>query len=100
MKGNRFTEIYENNVEFLADRTKVPDQKVRWAESIDVSSADKSYTEEVFLYIVTGGDVEVTTKAGTSVIFKNVADGSFLPVEVLAIHTANTTATDILACRG
>ncbi len=53
------------------------------------------------LYIGTGGDIEVTAiGSSTSVVFKNIADGSFLPVIVKSITSGvNTTVSDIIAIK-
>lgn len=62
------------------------------------------------LYIGTGGDVKVilsgvTGAGGTlptaseAVLFKNVPDGSFLPVIVDYVLLTDTTATDIIAIK-
>jgi hypothetical protein len=48
------------------------------------------------LYIGTGGDVSVITASGSSAVFKNMSDGSFLPVQVLRL-LEDTTASDIVA---
>lgn len=49
------------------------------------------------LFIGTGGDVKVTTIAGDVAVFKNLPDGSILPVHIKRVHTASTTASDLLA---
>ena len=49
------------------------------------------------LFIGTGGDLRVLTSSGDDVVFKNVADGSFLPVQVVRVFSTNTTASDIIA---
>ena len=53
------------------------------------------------LYIGTGGDIEVTTISGSSsVVFKNIPDGSFLPVIVKSIVAgSNTTVSNIIAIK-
>ena len=53
------------------------------------------------LYIGTGGNIEVTAiGSSTSVVFKNIPDGSFLPVIVSSITAgANTTVSDIIAIK-
>ena len=62
------------------------------------------------LYIGTGGDVKVilsgvTQADGTpptaaeAVLFKNIPDGSFLPVIVDYVLLTGTTATDIIAIK-
>ena len=48
------------------------------------------------LYIGTGGNVKVLPQDNTEfVTFMNVADGTFLSIDVIAVHT-DTTAGDIL----
>jgi len=50
------------------------------------------------LYVGVGGDVKAMPQGlSTFVTFKNVPDGSFLPIYVKAVHT-DTTATDVLIC--
>ena len=78
------------------------------AISIDakaVTKSDTNFTEsfvprgEAALYLGTCGDVAVRMAGDNSdatVVFKNVADGSFLPIVVKAVLVA-TTASDILA---
>ena len=63
------------------------------------------------LYIGTGGDVKVILAgvtgasgsglptAGEAVTFKNVPDGSFLPVIVDYVLSTGTTASDIVALK-
>ena len=53
------------------------------------------------LYIGTGGNVEVTAVgSSSSVVFKNIPDGSFLPVIVSSITVgANTTVSDVVAIK-
>lgn len=62
------------------------------------------------LYIGTGGDVKVilsgvTQADGTpptaaeAILFKNIPDGSFLPVIVDYVLLTGTTATDIIAIK-
>lgn len=47
-------------------------------------------------YVGTGGNLKCKMKGGTDwVTFTNVQDGSFLPIEIKAVHT-DTTASDIL----
>ena len=48
------------------------------------------------LYVGTGGDLRVTTAAGSIVTFANVPEG-LLPMRVARVHAAGTTAADILA---
>lgn len=54
------------------------------------------------LFVGTGGDVSVIMKnidgdLSNAVVFKNLPDGSFLPVIVDYVVATGTTATDIVA---
>ncbi len=75
----------------------------RDAKAVTPSNTDFTETfvprGEAALYVGTGGDVSVRMAGDNSdatVVFKNVADGSFLPIVVKAVLTA-TTASNILA---
>jgi hypothetical protein len=45
----------------------------------------------------TGGDISVITLGGSTLVLKNIADGSFLPIQVTRVKATSTTATDIVA---
>ena len=50
------------------------------------------------LYVGTGGDVRVLTASGADLTFANVANGTFLPVQVKRVFsTGSTSSADILA---
>ncbi len=68
------------------------------AEAVVVGTTN---VESSALYIGTGGDIEVTAiGSSSSVVFKNIPDGSFLPVIVSSITAgANTTVSDIIAIK-
>ena len=68
------------------------------AETVVVGTTNVSRSA---LYIGTGGHIEVTAiGSATSVVFKNIPDGSFLPVIVSSITAgANTTVSDIIAIK-
>jgi len=53
------------------------------------------------LYIGSGGDIEVIVVGeSASVVFKNIPDGSFLPVIISSIVAgANTTVSDLVAIK-
>jgi len=44
-----------------------------------------------------GGDLNVETASGQEVIYKNVPQGSFLPVQVVRVNAALTTASELIA---
>lgn len=49
------------------------------------------------LYVGVGGDIKVTTSGGSTLTFKNVQDGTFMPISVQRVWATDTTATDIVA---
>lgn len=49
------------------------------------------------LYIGTGGNIAVHNSDGDTVLFTNVADGTFLPINTLRVLSTNTTASNIIA---
>ena len=63
-----------------------------------VTPHDTNTLQYGLLYVGVGGDVKAMPQGlATFVTFKNVPDGSFLPLYVKAVHT-DTTATDMLIC--
>ena len=48
------------------------------------------------LYVGTGGDLEVVTEAGDTVTFKNLSNGTFLPVSIRRV-LPGSSADNILA---
>lgn len=79
------------------------------AGEIDLSSGDvltvvkgdsgQDFLVSRALWIGTGGNVRVLTEKGQDVLFKNVADGTMLPVRATRVYATNSTAADILALR-
>jgi hypothetical protein len=49
------------------------------------------------LYVGGAGNLRVLTAGGNDVILYGVAAGTFIPVQVVRVYNANTTATNILA---
>ena len=76
-----------------------PDFAVK-AVSVNVA-AGASNLDSAALYIGTSGDLEVQpvgNAAGSTVVFRNIPSGSFLPVIVSAIISGgNSTAQDVIA---
>ena len=65
-------------------------------DGASVTPSDSTALQTGVLYIGSGGNVNVRTRAGTDLLFANVADGSFLPVVVDMVYSTSTTASDIL----
>jgi hypothetical protein len=49
------------------------------------------------LYVGTGGNLRVLTVSGDDIVFTNIQDGMFLPIQVLRVFSTNTTALNIVA---
>jgi hypothetical protein len=48
------------------------------------------------LWVGTAGDVVAISKAGNTATFKNIANGTLLPIRVSRVKATSTTATDIV----
>jgi len=64
-----------------------------------VTKSDSTILQAGVLYIGTGGNVNVVTRGGDTLLFSNVADASFLPVVVTKVMSTSTTASDMLILR-
>ena len=49
------------------------------------------------LFVGTGGNIDVITLGGSTLLLKNIADGTFLPIQVTRVKATLTTASDIVA---
>jgi len=49
------------------------------------------------LFVGVGGNIEVITLGGSTLLLKNIPSGSFMPIQVTRVRSTNTTATDIVA---
>jgi len=54
-------------------------------------------TQPCVLYIGTGGSLKVLTEGGDEIMFTNIQDGTFFPVNVLRVFASGTDATGIIA---
>ena len=63
-----------------------------------VTKSDTTVLTPGCLFIGTGGDVVVRLLGGATLTFKNIANGSFLPIVVDQVLDA-TTAADIIILR-
>lgn len=48
------------------------------------------------IWVGTGGDLEIITPAGTTVVFLNVPSGTLMPVRATHVKDDNTDADDIV----
>ena len=53
--------------------------------------------EPCVLYVGIGGDIDIVTAGGDTVYLNGVPSGSFLPIQVIRVGTATTTAQNIVA---
>lgn len=76
-------------------------QSVTPSNTTDLSLAGGTFsnpqTTGALLFVGTGGNIQVTMVGGQTVVFNNIADGTFLPIQVKRVWATNTTATDIVA---
>ncbi len=64
-----------------------------------VTTSDVTILTPSALFVGTGGDVTVTmADSGSSIVFKNVQSGTFMPILVTQVKAA-TVASDIVALR-
>ena len=79
----------------------VPTNKVTYqaikAVSITADTDNDLAIIGALIFVGTGGNLEVTTVSGDTVIYKNLPDAYTLPVQVRRVKATNTTATDIIA---
>ena len=75
---------------------KVTQQAIRAVAITPSNSVDLTVSGAV-VFIGVGGDVKVTTVSGDTAVFKNLASGSVLAVQVRRVWATGTTATDIIA---
>lgn len=72
---------------------------IQASEGLDASPSDSDdLTKPSYgLFIGTGGDVKVMLLDSTvAVTFKNIPDGSFMPIIVKRLYNTGTTASDII----
>ena len=75
---------------------KVTQQAIR-AVAIGVGSDTDLNVSGAVVFIGVGGTVKVDTVSGDTATFKNLADGSILPVQVRRVWATGTDATDMIA---
>lgn len=67
------------------------------SNTVNIPSISGGVSNGCVLYVGTGGDLAVVTVGGDSVVFANVQDGSFLPIQVLRVKATGTNASNIIA---
>lgn len=67
------------------------------SDTVNIPSLTGGSNNGCVLYVGSGGDLKVTTIGGDDVVFSNIQDGVFVPVQVLRVWATGTTATSIVA---
>ena len=62
----------------------------------DVTKSDETTFVPSTLFVGTTGDVAIKNSLGESVVLKNIANGSFLPVICIQVLSTGTTASNIV----
>ena len=75
--------------------TIVPSDTVTFA--LDTTNNPTGYSI-ASIFVGTTGDLSVTSVAGITKIFKNVASGTFMPIIAVQVNATGTTASNILGC--
>lgn len=67
------------------------------SDTVDIPNPANGAVEGCVLYVGTGGILRVLTAGGDDIIFRNVPNGTFIPVQVIRVFASTTNATDIVA---
>lgn len=67
------------------------------SDANNVFYANAGDNQGCVLYVGTGGNIRVLTVSGDDVVFNNIQDGTFFPIQVLRVYATNTTASNIIA---
>jgi len=65
------------------------------SDAVDIVGATANSPAALFVGV--GGDVSVITLGGSTLVYKNIASGTFMPIQVTRLLATNTTATNILS---
>ena len=79
----------------LVVRQGITGVAVTHSDTVDITGINPN--TPATLFVGGGGDVVVITIGGSTLTLKNIADGSFLPIQVTRVKLTGTTATDIVA---
>jgi hypothetical protein len=67
------------------------------SDTVNIPALTGGSNNGCVLYVGSGGDLKVLTIGGDEVVFSNIQDGTFFPVQVLRVFATGTTATSIVA---
>tara|TARA_R100000388_G_C7230174_1_gene154175 strand:+ start:293 stop:769 length:477 start_codon:yes stop_codon:yes gene_type:complete len=98
--------IIENSTDGSYAIVEAVDSDIQLSLSADIfTGTSKAYIiysqvakEPCIIFIGTGGEVNLKTADGNEVVFKNIANASFLPVQIKVVKATGTaTAADFIA---
>jgi hypothetical protein len=70
------------------------------ADIIDDAGNTQNYTDIAYtVYVGGGGDLNVVTINGDTILFSGVAGGTFLPVQIKRVLSTDTSATLMVALK-
>lgn len=67
------------------------------SDTVDIPNPGNGQVEGCVLYVGTGGILRVLTAGGDDVTLQNVANGTFIPLQVIRVFSSTTTANNIIA---
>lgn len=97
--------IVENVTDASYARVTAIDSGTQLSLSADIFSAGTGKTYQIYsqstrgciLYVGATGNLSVITAAGDNITYVGVPAGVFLPIQVIRVVSASTTATDFIA---
>tara|TARA_X000001316_G_C921707_1_gene36260 strand:+ start:344 stop:808 length:465 start_codon:yes stop_codon:yes gene_type:complete len=96
-------DIVYNTSDATAATVTAVDSDTQLSLNGDIMASGEAYTiyrgdqSGCVLYVGVGGQVKVTTSGGDTVIFYNLNNGQFVPVNVKKVFATGTTATNLIA---
>ncbi len=67
------------------------------SDTVNIPNPGNGQVEGCVLYVGTGGTLRVLTAGGDDVTLLNVANGTFIPLQVIRVFATTTTANNIVA---
>lgn len=67
------------------------------SDTVDIPNPGNGEVEGCVLYVGTGGILRVLTAGGDDITLQNVANGTFIPIQVIRVFSSITTANNIVA---
>jgi len=67
------------------------------SDTVDIPNPGNGEVEGCVLYVGTGGILRVLTAGGDDITLQNVANGTFIPIQVIRVFASTTTANNIVA---